>query len=202
MTAITFGYVRVSTTHQVTERQEDKLTEAGVSAENIYRDTITGTKFTRPDLDKLIGAIGKDGHRSGGLAREGDVIVVTSLDRLGRSLTEIIKVADDLYRRGIVLRSLKESIDYSTSVGRMLAGIFGSLAEYERELINERATEARAAAKARGRQTGRPSRLTDDQARQFRALHAGGETVADLCRSFKISRATAYRVIEKGMVSA
>jgi hypothetical protein len=83
----------------------------------------------------------------------------------------------------INLRSIKESIDYSPSVGRMLAGCwpesFGSLAEYERELINERAADARAAAKARGKQTGRPSLLNDDQARQLRALHANGETVAE-----------------------
>ena len=197
MAVITWGYVRVSTAHQVTDRQEDTLAEVGVLPEHIRRDTITGTRFTRPGLDELIGAAGKDGQRGGGLAREGDFIVVTSLDRLGRSLSEIVKEADALYRRGIILRSLKESIDYSTSVGRMLAGIFGSLAEYERELINERAADARAAAKARGKQTGRPPRLSEDQARQLRALHAGGESVADLGRSFTISRATVYRVLEK-----
>ncbi len=122
-------------------------------------------------------------------------MVVASLDRLGRSLSEVVRVADDLHLRGVVLKSIKESIDYSTSVGRMLAGIFGSLAAYERELINERAAEARAAAAARGRQTGRPSALDPAQQRQLRSLHAAGESVADLCRSFKVSRATAYRVL-------
>lgn len=184
MAAIQFGYVRVSTNRQVVDRQHDTLTEHGVQAEHIYQDKISGAKWTRAGLDELLRT-----------AREGDTIVVASLDRLGRSLSQVIATADDLHRRGIVLRSLKESIDYSTSVGRMLAGIFGSLAEYERELINERAADARAAAKARGRQTGRPKVLTDDQARQLRSLHAAGETVADLCRSFKISRATAYRVL-------
>lgn len=179
-----FGYVRVSTARQVHDRQDDALIEAGVKIEDIYRDKISGAKFVRQGLDELLRT-----------AREGDTIVVSSLDRLGRSLSQVIATADELNRRGIMLRSLRESIDYSTSVGRMLAGIFASLAEYERDLINERAADARAAAKARGKHTGRPARLDADQARQLRALHAGGESVADLVRSFKISRATAYRVI-------
>lgn len=191
MAAITFGYTRVSTNRQVTDRQHDTLTEHGVQPEHIYTDKISGAKFVRKGLDELLRT-----------AREGDTIVVASLDRLGRSLSQVIATADELAQRGIMLRSIKESIDYSTSVGRMLAGIFASLAEYERELINERAADARAAAKARGKQTGRPSRLNADQARQLRALHAGGESVADLCRSFKISRATAYRVLERGAVPA
>jgi DNA invertase Pin-like site-specific DNA recombinase len=186
MAVKTFGYVRVSTHRQAHDRQDDALTGAGVKTEDIYRDTISGAKFVRAGLDALLRT-----------AREGDTIVVTSLDRLGRSLSQVIATADELHQRGIVLRSMKESIDYSTSVGRMLAGIFGSLAEYERELINERAADARVAAKARGKETGRPPRLNDDQARQLCALHAGGETVADLCKSFKIGRATAYRVLER-----
>jgi len=185
MTAITFGYVRVSTTHQVHDRQEDALAQAGVKPEHIYRDTISGAKFARKGLDDLLRT-----------AREGDTIVVSSLDRLGRSLSQVIATADDLHRRGIVLRSIRESIDYSTSVGRMLAGIFGSLAEYERALINERAAEARAAAKLRGKLTGRPAKLTEDQARQLRALHAGGESVVALAKSYGISRPTVYRVLE------
>jgi DNA invertase Pin-like site-specific DNA recombinase len=190
MTAKVFGYVRVSTTRQVTERQEDKLAAHGVLPEDIYTDKISGAKFVRAGLDELLRT-----------ARDGDTIMVTSLDRLGRSLSQIVALADELNRRGIILRSLKESIDYSTNIGRMLAGIFGSLAEYERELINERAADARAAAAARGRQTGRPAKLTPDQARQLRQLHAGGESVADLVRTFKVSRPTVYRVLQ-GAVSA
>ena len=185
MSSITFGYVRVSTTRQVHDRQEDALAEAGVKAEHIYRDKVSGAKFVRAGLDELLRT-----------AREGDTIVVSSLDRLGRSLSQVIQTADELTRRGIVLRSLKESIDYSTSVGRMLAGIFASLAEYERDLINERAADARAAAKARGRQTGRPAVLTDDQRRQIRSLHAAGESVPNLVTTFKVSRRTVYRALD------
>ena len=185
MTSKVFGYTRVSTSRQVTERQEDTLIAAGVTVDDIYSDTVSGAKFVRAGLDALLQA-----------AREGDTIVVTSLDRLGRSLSQIVALADELHRRGIILRSLKESIDYSTSVGRMLAGIFASLAEYERDLITERAADARAAASARGRHTGRPSKLTPDQTRQLRALHADGESVASLCSSFKVSRPTVYRVLQ------
>jgi DNA invertase Pin-like site-specific DNA recombinase len=184
MAAKVFGYTRVSTARQVTERQEDALIAAGVAAMDIYSDKISGAKFVRAGLDELLRT-----------ARDGDTIMVTSLDRLGRSLSQIVALADELNRRGIILQSLKEKIDYSTVTGRMLAGIFGSLAEYERELINERAADARAAAAARGRQTGRPAKLTPDQARQLRALHAGGESVASLCSSFKVSRPTVYRVL-------
>lgn len=186
MTEKVFGYVRVSTARQVNDRQIDVLVEHGVDPGRIYADKISGAKFDREQLTAVLKAAGP-----------GDVIMVASLDRLGRSLSQVIATADELHRRGIVLRSLKESIDYSTSIGRMLAGIFASLAEYERDLINERAADARAAAKARGKQTGRPARLNADEARQLNALHAGGESVAALCRSFKVSRATAYRVLAR-----
>lgn len=185
MTQMLFGYARVSTARQVNDRQVDLLVEHGAHPDHIYPDKMSGAKFDRPKLSELLRT-----------ARPGDTIMVASLDRLGRSLSQVIATADELHKRGIVLRSIKESIDYSTSVGRMLAGIFASLAEYERELINERAADARASARLRGKQTGRPPRLNVDQARQLRALHAGGESVADLCRSFNVSRATAYRVLE------
>ena len=127
MASKVFGYTRVSTTRQVTERQEDTLIAAGVAVGDIYSDTVSGAKFVRAGLDALLRA-----------ARDGDTVVVTALDRLGRSLSQIVALADELHRRGIILRSLKESIDYSTSVGRMLAGIFASLTEYERDIITER----------------------------------------------------------------
>ena len=92
-----------------------------------------------------------------------NTVVVVALDRLGRSLAGIVRTVETLRERGIVLRSLREGMDYSTPVGRMVAGIFASLAEYERELIHERAAVARQAARARGKQTGRPRALSPDQ---------------------------------------
>lgn len=186
MTAKVFGYVRVSTGKQKTDRQLDALLAAGVDPRDIYKDVITGMKFSRENLDQLR----KD-------VREGDIVVVASLDRLGRSLSQIVQCADELRKRGIVLKSLKESIDYSTSIGRMLAGIFGSLAEYERELMLERVSDARESARIRGTNTGRPSRLTADQKRQVQRLHAAGEPIAQLVETYGVSRRTIYRAIEK-----
>jgi len=118
-------------------------------------------------------------------------VVVTALDRLGRSLSAVIRTVETLTAKtGVLLRSLREGIDYSAPTGRMLAGIFASLAEYERELMHERA-----AARLRGRHTGRPPRLTPAQTRQVRTLRDGGESIADLVTSFGVSRATIYRAL-------
>ena len=179
------GYARVSTTSQILDRQIDALAAAGVPADRIYSDKISGAKDDRPGLTALLGYL-----------REGDTVVVASLDRLGRSLSGILRTVETLKDRGVNLRSLKESIDTSTAVGSMLLGIFGSLAEYERSLINERAADARAAAKSRGKQTGRPRALTPEQTGLARRMRAAGESVATICETLKISRATAYRAFE------
>jgi DNA invertase Pin-like site-specific DNA recombinase len=178
----------MSTAAQANDRQHDALTEFGV--DRIFEDKISGANLDRSGLTGLTELLD--------YAREGDTVVVASLDRLGRSLGQIIARANELAERGLVLKSIKESIDYSTNTGRMLADIFASLAEYDRELINERAADARAAAKARKKQTGRPPRLNADQTRQLRSLFEAGESVADLCKSFKISRATCYRLLDSG----
>ena len=194
----TFGYMRVSTGHQTTDRQEDALVAAGVDPRDIYRDVISGAKFERVGLEELIGRLEEhDGERirRGGIVRAGDTIIVSSLDRLGRSLSQVIQTADELHAAGIVLKTIKESIDYSTNIGRMLAGIFGSLAEYERSLMLERVADARAAAKARGTNTGRPSTLSVDQKRQIQRLHAAGESVPQLVATYGVSRRTVYRCL-------
>lgn len=199
MTQRTFGYMRVSTGHQTTDRQEDALVEAGVDVRDIYRDVASGARFERVALEELIGTLEvHDGERvrRGGVVRAGDTIIVTSLDRLGRSLSQVIATADELHAAGIVLKTIKESIDYSTSIGRMLAGIFASLAEYERTLMLERVSDARAAARARGANTGRPATLTADQRRQIQRLHAAGESVPSLVTTFGVSRRTVYRALE------
>jgi DNA invertase Pin-like site-specific DNA recombinase len=183
------GYVRVSTGHQTTDQQIDALNAAGV--EKIFSDTMSGARTARPGLDALLD-----------YARAGDTVIVWRLDRLGRSLSHVVQTAELLHKRGVNIRGLNDGVDYDTPTGRMLAGILASLAEYERVLINERAAVAREAARARGRHVGRPKALTDDQARQLRALHAGGESVADLCRSFRVSRATAYRILDAPEVLA
>jgi len=176
------GYARVSTDHQSLEAQRDALTAVG--CERIFTDTLSGARDDRPGLTALLVYV-----------RSGDAVVVTALDRLGRSLSAVIRTVETLTAAGVLLRSLREGIDYSTPTGRMLAGIFASLAEYERELMHERAAAARAAARLRGRHTGRPPRLTPAQTRQVRALRDGGETIADLVTSYSVSRATIYRAL-------
>ena len=139
------GYARVSTDHQSLEAQHDALTAAG--CKRIFTDKLSGTREDRPGLAALLDYV-----------RAGDTVTVVALDRLGRSLSAVIRTIEQLTENEVLLRSLREGIDYSTSTGRMLAGIFAALAEYERELIHERAATARAAARLRGRHTGRPPR--------------------------------------------
>jgi DNA invertase Pin-like site-specific DNA recombinase len=145
---------------------------------------MSGARNDRPGLAELLN-----------YAREGDTITVVALDRLGRSLSHVISTIDCLQARGVVLRSLREGIDYSTSTGRMVAGIFAALAEYERSLINERAAAAREAARARGRQVGRPRALTDETAALARQMRAGGVPVPQIAQQLRVSSATVYRML-------
>lgn len=176
------GYIRVSSEHQTHDAQHDTLSALGCI--RIFAEKMGGQHADRPEYLALLAYV-----------RPGDVIVVTSLDRLGRSLSGIVRAIEDLGKRGIYVRTLRESIDTSTSVGRMLAGIFASLAEYERALIAERAAVARAAALSRGRLPGRPRKLTADDTRMMSTLRAAGETVPALAARFHVSLATAYRVL-------
>src|SRR5450759_1182787 len=177
------GYARVSTDHQSLEAQRDALIAAG--CDPVFTDQMSGVREDRPGLAKLLEYI-----------RAGDTVVVVALDRLGRSLTAVIRTIETLTERGVLLRSLREGIDYSTPTGRMLAGIFAALAGYERELMHERAAAARQAARLRGRHTGRPPRLSAAQARQLRALRRNGESISELMRTFEVSRATVYRALQ------
>jgi DNA invertase Pin-like site-specific DNA recombinase len=191
MTTKTFGYARVSTLKQVTDRQLDALTTAGVDPADIYSDKMTGMKYDRPGMTTMLG-----------LAREGDTVVVHDISRLGRNMAESITTANDLAERGIILKSIKEGVDYSTPAGRLVAGIFASLAQFEREQMLERAAEARAAAQERGQTGGRPSTLTEAQKRQVRALRAAGEPVDGLVDTFGVSRRTIYRALDTDTQSA
>lgn len=150
------GYARVSTSHQSLEQQQDALTAAGCT--RIFADKLSGVRDDRPGLVALLD-----------YARAGDTVMVVALDRLGRSLSGVIRTMERLTALGVLLRSLREGIDYATSTGRMLAGIFAALAGYERESMHERAAAAREAARLRSRHTGRPSKLSTDWVRQVRA---------------------------------
>ena len=179
-----FGYIRVSTKKQSTDQQIDALVAAGVPSENIYGDVISGAKWDRDGLDQLKRNLRKD-----------DTLVVVALDRLGRSLSEMVKLLEFLVNKGVKLRTLREGIDLSTPTGRMMAGIFASLAEYERALIIERAEVAREAARARGKQVGRSPKLSAEEITRAKVLLASGESRVSVAKSMKISRATLYRAV-------
>lgn len=179
-----YGYVRVSTRRQTVDQQVDALKDAGVPEENIYGDVISGAKWDRDGLDILKKVL-----------RQGDVLTVVALDRLGRSLGEMVKFLEWITQTGVELRSLREGIDLATPTGRMLAGIFASLAEYERALILERAEAAREAARARGRQVGRPSTMTPELIQTANALLALNLSRVEVAKRIGVSRQSLYRAI-------
>lgn len=181
---VIIGYARVSTDDQSDALQRDALTKAGV--ERVYSDTISGGTSSRPQLDLCLDHL-----------REGDVLVVWRLDRLGRSLGHLIQLMGTLAERKVGLRSLTESIDTTTPGGRLVYHIFGAIAEFERDLIRERTRAGLAAARARGRKGGRPPKLAAAEARRARQLHAQGNmTAAEICRLLGIGRTTLYRYLE------
>src|SRR2546426_177930 len=139
------GYARVSTNEQNLDLQRDALRKAGVTAKNIFTDKITGTKAERPGLAQALSHL-----------RESDTLVVWRLDRLGRSLKHLIETVTALKQQGIAFKSITENIDTSTATGQLVFHLFGALAEFERNLINERTLAGLEAARARGRKGGRP----------------------------------------------
>jgi len=179
-TGTLLGYCRVSTSHQSLDQQLDALHAVGVA--KVFTDTGSGARNDRPGLAELMT-----------YTRSGDTVVVVALDRLGRSLSGIVRTVETLGERGVLLRSLREGVDTSTATGRMVLGIFASLAEYERTLIAERAAAAREAARSRGRQVGRPPALTAEQVALAQRMRAHGESVTTICTTLKVGRSTLYR---------
>ena len=186
MTGQLLGYARVSTGHQSLDAQTDALAAAGVDTARIYSDKLTGTstKEQRAGLAAVLD-----------YAREGDVIVVVGIDRLGRNAAEVMLTIRDLGQRGIVLRSLREGIDTSNATGRMVAGVLASLAELELELGRERRAAAKAARKARGLPIGRPRKLSEAQLRQAEQMRAAGEPVPEIAATLGVSPPTLYRLL-------
>lgn len=184
------GYARISKadSSQSLDLQRDALTEAGVDASSIYEDEVSGKKDTRPGLDACLKAL-----------REGDILVVWKLDRLGRDLKHLVNTVQDLSDRGIGLRVLTgqgAEIDTTTPTGKLIFGIFACLAEFERELIRERTMAGLAAARARGRKGGRKFALTKAQVRLAQAAMAKRDTsVTDLAAELGIKPVTLYRYV-------
>lgn len=177
------GYARVSTADQNADLQLRALNAAGV--ERTFTDQgVSGSRASRPELDRCLDTL-----------REGDVLCVWRLDRLARSLRNLLDLVELLSQRGVHLRSLTESIDTSSASGRLVLSVFGALAEFERELIRERTAAGLEAARARGARIGRPAAVTRDQLAQARTLVAGGHRVGDVAKTLGVGRSTLYRAL-------
>ena len=174
------GYARVSTHDQHPNAQSDRLIEAG--AIRVFTDIVSGKRFDRPALAELID------H-----ARPGDRLCIIRLDRLGRSLRELLETVDGLKARGIHLISLEERLDTSSAAGELVFHVFGSIAHFERRLISERTRDGIAAARKRGRTPGRPP-LDPETVSAAQKLIAAGLSPARAAKQLGIGRATAYRI--------
>jgi DNA invertase Pin-like site-specific DNA recombinase len=178
------GYARISTADQNLDLQIDALRAAG--CEHICEDRLSGTLRSRPGLDKAIASLAA-----------GDVLTVWKLDRLGRSLSHLVGLVDELGKRGIGFRSLTESIDTTSAGGRLLLHVMAALAEFERSIIVERTQAGIKAAKNRGTHCGRPSALSADQLRHARLALDAGEPARKVARLFNIGESTRYRHLQR-----
>lgn len=181
------GYMRVSsdTDRQTTNLQKDALILAGVDEKHLFEDRLSGAKDNRPGLKKALKRLHK-----------GDCLVVWKLDRLGRSLPHLLKIITGLKDRGVSFRSLTEQMDTTTPHGGFLFNIFGSLAQYERELTRERIMAGLEAAKRRGKFPGRPRLMNEIQLTNIKERLAKGETKPSIQRSLNISTSTFYYIIK------
>ncbi len=187
-----FGYARVSTREQSLNRQIDALTTAG--CEKIFKEKVSGAKSDRLELRLLQSQL-----------RAGDTVVIDKLDRLGRSLKDLIAIVSTLEERGVSFISLQDNIDTSTASGKLIFHIFASLAEFERDLIRERTHAGLSAARARGRKGGRPKGLSDKAKRTAitaETLYKSGEhTIKEICEQLSISKPTLYSYLRSRNVS-
>lgn len=187
------GYGRVSTSDQHPEAQRDALIAAGCDQSQIFVDKLSGKLASRPELDKALVAV-----------REGDHLVITKLDRLGRSLRNLMDIGDDLRERGVQLVVLDQGIDTSTPVGQMFFHILGAVAEFEHSLMVERTKQGLEAARARGRVGGQKPKLRPRQIKLAQEMYdeTGSDgkrkyTVQQIADEFGVSRPTIYRHLEK-----
>jgi DNA invertase Pin-like site-specific DNA recombinase len=177
------GYIRISRDKQSTALQEDAMRNEQV--ERVFTDTMSGKRFDRPEFLRMLD-----------VARAGDVIVVWRLDRLGRSLKQLIETLMDLNERGIELRSLKENIDTSTPSGKLMFHIIGAMAEFERDIISERTQAGLEAARARGKVGGRKVKLVNGKLALAQKMYADVTiSINDICTELKVSRSTLFKYV-------
>src|SRR5712675_3493563 len=180
------GYARVSTTDQNPQLQLDALHEAG--ATRIFTDYgVSGSATCRPHLDACLDHL-----------REGDVLTVWKLDRLGRNTQHVLAVVGQLNSRGIGFRSLTEGLHTDGAMGKAMLTIMAAFAQLERDTMIERTRAGLAAAAANGRKGGRPRKVDDADAAKARNLHTKGITATDIAKMLGVSRATVYRYLTDG----
>lgn len=175
------GYARVSTDDQNLDLQLDALQKAG--CETVYKESASGKSADRPELEQCLKAL-----------RIGDTLVIWRLDRLGRSLSDLVRIVSDLEQRKIGLESLTERIETESATGKLIFHVFAALSEFERNLIRERTQAGLNAARARGRFGGRKPKLDAKQIREIKALLRDPEvSVTDVAHRYGISRTTLYK---------
>jgi DNA invertase Pin-like site-specific DNA recombinase len=179
----TYEYDQIDQVWVELNKQNEALAAAGVT--KVFSDVMSGARDDRPGLAELMAYI-----------REGDAVVVWKLDRLGRNMLHILERVRALTDRGVTLVSVTDGIDSSTAAGRMMIGVLGSLAEYERELVKERTALKREASRANGTRFGRPKKVKDeDHIATAKRMKADGHTAKDIAKYFGVSRATLYRYL-------
>ena len=177
-----FGYARVSTEQQNLDRQLDMLQKYGVDF--IYNEKMTGTKRNRPELEKLLERL-----------TEGDTVVVESLSRLGRSTKDLIWLMETFNSKGVNLVSLKESIDTTTSTGKLLFPLMSAIAQFERDVIADRTREGLNSARARGRNGGRPRTDSEKLRKAIKLYNTQQYSLAEIEDMTGVKRSTLYRGI-------
>ncbi len=177
-----FGYARVSTEQQNLDRQLDMLQKYGVDF--IYNEKMTGTKRNRPELEKLLERL-----------TEGDTVVVESLSRLGRSTKDLIWLMETFNSKGVNLISLKESIDTTTSTGKLLFTLMSAIAQFERDVIADRTREGLNSARARGRKGGRPRTDSEKLRKAIKLYNTQQYSLAEIEDMTGVKRSTLYRGI-------
>lgn len=183
------GYARISAGEQSFDQQRETLNMAGCAV--VYEDTVSGNT-NRPELAKCLKALGK-----------GDTLVVWRFDRLGRSLSDLVKTVTELKKRGMSFESLTENIRADSTEGKSISCLFAALAEFERNLIQERTYPGLAAAKARGRKGGRKPALTESEVKEVQGLYLAQEIpVTQIAERFNVSRTTIYKFVQQTEATA
>ncbi|ALE52620.1 resolvase [Candidatus Thioglobus autotrophicus] len=176
------AYARISSSGQKLDVQLDKLNEVG--CDMVFKETHTGTTDQRPQLQSMLQ-----------YAREGDILYITKLDRLGRSTLHLTKIFDQLKRKGVEIIVLDQNIDTSTPVGSLMLNVLASIAEFETEIRKERQLEGIAKAKAKGVRFGRKSVLDAEQVEQLKKKRKAGVLIRELMGEYGVSKATVYRLL-------